>query len=343
MAYNYGVFDFTEPDFLLNFLRGRLNYQIAAWPGDATLQHYAGADRTVVLQELALTPAQRNDLVDFLEWNLRPENRYYLYDYYRDNCSTRVRDAIDRVLGGAIRAQTAGVPTATTFRSHTRRLTEDVPITYTGIDLALGQPVDLPIDAYQEMFIPMRMRDRLADVTVAGPDGGVRPLVLNTRVIHQSTREAPPDEPPGWLWAFLLIGMAWGGGLYLLGRRPDGSRRRAWTFAAAAGFTALLVGVLGTILLLFWVVTDHTVTHANENLLQASPLGFALLLLVPAAALRGAKWRRRAARVAWVAAALSALGLVLQILPGLDQVNGQIIALLLPVHVGLALALGDPR
>ena len=78
-----------------------------------------------------------------------PENRDYRYDYYRDNCSTRVRDALDRVLGGDPRADWGG-PTGTTYRSHTRRLTtEDLPL-YTGLEDGLGEPVDRPIDEWEE-------------------------------------------------------------------------------------------------------------------------------------------------------------------------------------------------
>ena len=101
VAYNYGMFSFRQENFLLRFLQGRMMYWMAgistpkaSCPSTATLQ------RSVWQQELNLTPAQRLALRDFLEWNARKENRFYRYDYYRDNCSTRVRDAIDRVLGG---------------------------------------------------------------------------------------------------------------------------------------------------------------------------------------------------------------------------------------------------
>ena len=106
-AYNYGLFDFRQENFLLRFARGEMWYWMAGFPAEAYVQTYVEDNRSVWLQELNLPPAARLELRRFLRWNERPANRFYHYDYYNDNCSTRVRDAIDRVIGGAIRQQTA--------------------------------------------------------------------------------------------------------------------------------------------------------------------------------------------------------------------------------------------
>ena len=133
-TYNYGMFDFAAERFFIRFAQGRMLYWTEGHRADREIAAYVRADRSVWIQELELTPAQRVALRDFLEWNSREENKYYGYDYYRDNCSTRVRDAIDRILGGVIEAQTASVPTGTTWRSHTRRLTSNDAIVYTGLN-----------------------------------------------------------------------------------------------------------------------------------------------------------------------------------------------------------------
>ncbi|MGH7590104.1 MAG: DUF4105 domain-containing protein, partial [Gemmatimonadales bacterium] len=128
LVYNYGMFDFAQKGFLLHFLEGRLNYWTAAFYTAPTLEFYRNAShRSLWEQTLRLTPAQRLSLQQFLDWNGLPENRVYRYDYYHDNCSTRVRDALDRALGGAIARATRGRPTGTTARDHTRRLTQDQP------------------------------------------------------------------------------------------------------------------------------------------------------------------------------------------------------------------------
>src|SRR5688500_4185796 len=187
-VYNWGMFDFAQPGFLRRFLTGDTRYWMAAFDLNSTVDVYAGSNRTVLVQELDLTPAQRAELQRFAEWNEREENRYYRYDYYRDNCSTRVRDAIDRVLGGLIRASLDTVSTGTTYRWHNRRLTLEVPFQYTGMDIVLGQPGDQTISAWEEAFLPMRFRERIRALRVTGPDGTTRPLVRSERQLFEATR-----------------------------------------------------------------------------------------------------------------------------------------------------------
>src|SRR4029453_13964476 len=100
---------------------------------------------SVCVKRLNLPPPARLQLREFLRWNAEPEHRFYHYDYYRDNCSTRVRDALDRVLGGVLHAQTDTVATGTTYRFHTQRLTANDALINTGLLVALGPGVDRPI------------------------------------------------------------------------------------------------------------------------------------------------------------------------------------------------------
>src|SRR4029453_11507821 len=113
---------------------------------------------SVCVKRLNLPPPARLQLREFLRWNEQPENRFYHYDYYRDNCSTRVRDALDRALGGRIHEYATTRPTDKTYRFHTRRLTANDPLVYTGLLIGLGQPVDRPISAWEEMFLPLALR-----------------------------------------------------------------------------------------------------------------------------------------------------------------------------------------
>jgi len=106
-VYNYGMFSFQQEGYVGRFLQGRLLYWMKGFESAPHFAAYVAADRSLWVQELNLTPEQRAELADFLAWNDTPENRFYRYDYYLDNCSTRIRDAIDRVLGGRIREATA--------------------------------------------------------------------------------------------------------------------------------------------------------------------------------------------------------------------------------------------
>lgn len=341
-AYNYGLFDFQQENFILRFVRGRMWYWMAGFPAESYIRQYERDNRSVWVQELNVPPPARLELQRFLEWNERPEHKFYHYDYYRDNCSTRVRDALDRVLGGAIRRQTASTLAGTTFRFHTQRLTANDPFIFTGLLLALGERVDRPITAWEEMFLPVAMRTQLRKVRVSGPGATSVPLVKSERTIFQSTAPSPPDAPPDWIMAYLAIGMAIGLAALGLGSASRARASGRGGLVVLAACWSLLAGVAGVILAGLWGLTDHAMAAANENLLQMNPLSLALLPLLPGV-LRRRRGAALAAKVASVIAVVSLAGLGLQLLPWFQQVNGPVIALAVPAHLGLALGLRRAR
>jgi hypothetical protein len=292
---------------------------------------------------LNLSPAQKRELKTFLEWNDRPENRFYRYDYYRDNCSTRVRDAIDRATGGALQRQLGATPTGTTFRGHTRRLTSGLdPLDvfwFTGFTYVLGHAVDVPLSAWDECFLPEKLAEHVRNVTIPGADGSARPLVLHEQRLTTTTRKPMPEQEPHRLPGYLVAGLLFGGAFVGLARAAGRSRLARWAFALIVIPWALIWSIGALIAANGWAFTDHWSSYRNENLLQMSPLMLPLVVLAPTLAFG----RRRGGRVALVLAAagagLSVLGLLLKVLPAFWQHNGETIALLLPANIGLALAL----
>ena len=339
-VYNYGMFDFRSPGYWQRFMKGNWIYQVGAVDLGRTLAEYQYLNRSVWAQELNLTPAQKRDVQAFLEWNVRPENREYLYDYYGDNCSTRIRDVIDRAAGGRLKAATAGHPTGTTYRWHSERLVEGDRLVYFGLLGGLGPAADRPIDRWEEMFLPGKVREQVRRVQVPDGSGRMVPLVKAEVTLFAASGRAPEAaEPPFWLPWYLLAGLALGGALAGLGALARRSAAARVGLAALGGLWSLVGGVGGIVLLGLWTLTNHRIAYRNENLLQFDPLALGLVVLVPAVAL-GARWAARPARMlALAVAALSALGLVMQVLPGLDQVNGTMIAFTLPAHLGLAWAM----
>jgi hypothetical protein len=336
-VFNYGMFDFHAPGYWGRFVKGNWLYQLGVHDVEGTLEQYRYLNRSVHAQELSLTAAQKRELQAFLHHNALPENREYLYDYFRDNCSTRVRDALDRVLGGRLRAATAGVPTGTTYRWHSERLVAGDPVSYFGLAGGLGAAADREIDRWEEMFLPFELRERVRELRTVDDAGREVPLVAREWTMYEAVDRAPPRaEPPFWTPWFLLAGLALAGALVLLGRAVARSAWARFGYAAVSGLWLAFAGVGGWVLALLWALTDHEAAYRNENLLQLSPLALPLLLLLPAAAY-GARW---AARPAWLlagaVAALSVLGFALQALPGIDQRNAQILALALPVNLALA-------
>ena len=341
-TYNYGLFDLRQENFLVRFLQGRMWYWMQGFPAQSYVELYRRANRSVWIQELEMPPKARRELQEFLQWNDRPENRFYHYDYYRDNCSTRVRDALDRALGDRIRQETFHLATDRTYRFHTRRLTANDPLIYTGLLLALGQPVDRPISAWEEMFLPLSMREHLRKISVPGPDGRPTPLVRSEQTLFESTGTPPPDRPPFWLPIYLGIGLVLGSAIFGLASIAHRSRLARAGLIALSGTWALVAGIVGLILGGLWGLTDHTAAYNNENLLQANLLVLSLLWVVRKAA-RGSSAGRAAMNLAAIGVGVSLLGLVLKIFPAFYQVNGEIIALALPIHLGVAAGLRKLR
>lgn len=337
-AYNYGIFSFQQENFFIRFVQGRPQYWMQGFEVEPHLAAYRSADRSIWIQELNLTPQQRAELRVFLEWNERPENRLYQYDPYRDNCSTRIRDAIDRVMGGRLQQQTDNEATGGTFRFHSLRLLTEALPAYLGLLTALGQSADRPLTRWGEMFIPLELQRHLRDVTVLGADGREAPLVLSERTIFQSSTDYGSDEPHNRTLVFLAVGLILAAAIAL-----PAWRARTVSGAPVAALVvpvawALLVGLVGLTLVGLWALTNHWIAYWNENLFFLNPLALPLVVTLPLLA-RGTRSARRVSLVlAGAMVALSVAGLVVQVLPWFFQANGEIIAFALPPNLALGWA-----
>ena len=338
-CFNYGLFDPGQHGFILRFLQGRMDYWMGAFTTEETIDEYRKLNRTVTRQDLDLTPTQRVALWNYLEWNQRKENATYRYDYYTANCSTKVRDVLDLLLEGQLKNQLQAVQTGKTYRWHTRAASRRNPVMLTAIDYLLGPPTDAPLDAWDDSFLPEQLAQHLKNVRLTDSQGKEVPLVISETVVFQADRKPAEAGPPRWIAGYLILGVLIGAGLYALSRSTDKGRKWRVAFAALAGCWVLLIAGMGTFLAGTWALTSHAATYRNENLFQVNPLALPLVLLAPLTAM-GKRW---GSSVAWWAAlamlGLSAVGLIVQALPSFDQVNGEIIAWLLPAHAGLFLAI----
>lgn len=332
LVYNYGTFSFESPTLVSDFLRGRLRYWLSVDRIERTVASYSRANRSVVKQELELSPEQKRRLAELLAHNARPENREYLYDYYRDNCSTRVRDVLDRVLGGALR-RASQAPASLSYREHTRRLTaDDLPL-FMGLDVLTGPLVDAPIRRWDEAFLPDQLAMILRDVRVPTPSGE-KPLVRRETVLVRAERAPLRDEPPRYAPYFAVLGIALGAGLAALGLEARRSRAARVALGVALGAFGLLAGALGLIFAYFWLGTNHEFGHRNANLLLCSPHLLGLIgagVAVARGSVRGAKVAVYLLAASLLASLLGAAGLW-------PQKNYEIAALFLPLWLGLGSA-----
>ena len=326
--YDYGRFSFQQENFVLRFLQGRMWYSMGFESNLAGIVGaYVAQGRKVWMQELDLPPQEKVRLREFLAWNYHPENRDYAYDYYRDNCSTRIRDVLDRALGGAIR-RFGETPSGWTWRDETRRLNQHNPVLYTALLLVLGRPVDREMSLWEQMFLPMRLREALNQITITGPDGVARPAVRSERLVAQGGRWPAPERPSGWLPGYLVLGLLMGGAFFLI--------RRTRAFVPLATLWLLLVGILGGFILWAWLFTWHRASYDNENVFLFNLVALALAIVLPAAS-RGRAWAAAPARVLALAlAAIGVSGLLFLALPWSRQHNGELFALMLPAHLAIA-------
>lgn len=340
VAFNWGIFDFAQHNFILNFVQGRLWYWMDGMYAQPAIDGYIGADRTVWRQELNLSPSQVDALLDFCIWNAQEANRGYRYDYYADNCSTRARDALDNILNGQLKKQSENQPSGVTKRSETSRLMADSLPLYYALYGVLGHPVDRPISAWEEMFIPMRMRERLNAMSIVDSTGATVPLVKTETVLHQSGHITERANPPGRMILSILVGLFIGALLAGLGAwAAKAGRGATFCFGATAVGWSFFSGVAGTVMLFLWLFTDHFAATRNENVLQLTPLTLPLVVLVPLLLRKKSRGLELGMILAVAAAGVAVLGLILKILPIMNQVNGNIIALAIPAQCGLAVGL----
>lgn len=337
IVYNYGTFDFGHSStqvarFVGRFAMGRPQYWLGTMTMGQAIQVYSYYQRDVDIQELALPAADRITLAARLATNALPENRGYTYDYFLDNCSTRIRDMLDGILGGALQRATTGVPAEGSFRFHTHRSISNDPLMYLGILLALGPAADAPLDQWGEMFLPAKIQERVRQLRVAGEDGREVPLVKReVKLLRMGVYHVDP-APPAWSGWLLLIGSL----LAVLIGTGRAVGRAGIAGRAAATLWLVLSGLGGLALLFLWFVTNHVAAAWNHNLLFLTPLTFLLLGTVWSERRREAS--RWAPRVAMTILVLTAIGTLLAFFPSLGgQWNLQAAALVAPPTIACAL------
>ena len=330
VSYNFGFFDPAEPGFLGRFVRGDMHYRLVALPLADDLRYYRDSGRGVSIQWLALDDAQARALAASLAENARPENARYRYDYFTDNCATRVRDALDRALGGRLKAQLQGRSLGNTYRSEAVRLASPAGWMWLGFDIGLGPFADRPLSRWEDAFVPMRLADGLREAR----NTRGRPLVAREEPLLPHRIAPEPVAAPRRWWPWLLAGLALAGAVFALGR----ARTRPVLWIALPAWLAS--GALGALMLFLWTATAHRAGWANQNLLLFNPL---CVLLLPGA------WRLLRARdpgrvfriVLWLVLACAVLALLLLWLQqGTPQRNAPWVSLMLPLHAALCWRLG---
>ena len=259
LVYNYGTFNFDDEGFYLKFIRGKLLYYISLENFSDFAYMYKSENRGITEQVLDLTEEEKTDLRSFLNENLKEENRYYRYDFFFDNCTTRLRDLIRAYKRPRPHFETV-MPENTRFREAIHMYLDRGRQYWSklGIDILLGAPTDAIMTAEQQQFLPDNLMWSLDSTRNTS-------LVKNKQVIVSTipVQESGFRFTPGIFFSFLLCMII----LLSLYKHP----KAASLLNRLDGLFFFLTGSLGCILLFMWFGTDHSMTKNNYNLLWAWP------------------------------------------------------------------------
>lgn len=181
-VYNWGVFDFDTPNFVWKFAKGRLDYLLVEESLDRFLQDYFYEQRFVYSQKINLSSVETERLVKLINENLKPENVSYRYDFFYDDCSTRIRDLLEKSIGTSLLYPPPESEKSKTFRDMVAKYQNPYPWLNFGIDLIMGSPGDKQASYRDRMFLPIDMQNELVDARIKR-DGSMIPLLQNPEVL----------------------------------------------------------------------------------------------------------------------------------------------------------------
>jgi hypothetical protein len=276
--YNYGLFSYESEDFILNFVLGRMLY--SAFSTENDIADYIKQNRDVVLYTLDLPPEKREEVREFAEISVLPENRDYIYHLFKDNCSTRIRDIIDIAVDGQFKKQLDNTPGRFTFRQHARRHIWFSPFWDWTLNFLMGRDIDQPITVWDEMYLPLEVANQIMNFSYKDMHGISHKLVLNVETIYLSHNRPAVLDAPSRQWPavliFSLIFSSFIGFLFFLqSKKPVVGRIMLGICHSILG---LCIGCAGVLLFFVSFFTDHDYTFHNANLLFCNPI---LLAAIP--------------------------------------------------------------
>jgi hypothetical protein len=268
--YNWGVFDFSTPHFAWKFAKGRLDYMLDVNAPQSFLGEYFYEKRSVYEQKINLEADEMAKLLDLLKENQKPENAKYRYDFFYDDCSTRIRDLLEKSIGSRLIYPTDGEKNQPTFREMTGKYQRPYPWLKFGIDLIMGSPGERKTTLRDRMFLPIDLQDGLSQALV-NRGGRMVPLLRNPEILLQFDPPAIKSRfytTPVFLFTILLVVI-----IILLSLNQSKNFNRILDLVLFAAFSALSI-----LMIFFNFFTDHIQMRWNLNIIWLSP--FVLLCLI---------------------------------------------------------------
>ena len=324
-VWNFGVFDFNEPNFVYRFVKGETDYMVDSYPFAWFLPEYVKRGSRVEEQVLNLSDAEVEKIHTLLRKATLPPANRYRYNYIKNNCSTKIADLLDSVAGGPV------VYTDTirfdNYRDAMRGYHGNYPWYQFGIDVALGSGLEETLTPRKELFIPVEFNRHAASARLA--DG--RPLVRFTNVLNQGSPQAIEGPTPfllSPLWFSILVAAL---SLILIAIYWRKNCIPKWWYAIYFG----LVGLAGCLVAFLVCISSHEATSPNLLIFWLNPLQ----LLIPIFIWYSRNWFGRCIMQAMMWLNVAAVGMLLVLMPIFDQGQAGQPALLVLIATDVFLAL----
>ena len=267
LVVNWGLFEFSESQFQFgyDFAKGRLKYYMGIQLMSNFITEYRRSKRGIREQVLNLSNQEKYQIIQLLEENYKPENRKYKYEFFYDNCSSRLRDVIKKVFGENINFYQSPKSNKFTFRETIHLYLESFPWLKLGIDLVLGKKIDELVSNENLMFLPLNVEE-IFDKSLVENNGSIKNLVKSKNTLIESFENKNKLNNIGF-YSWILLAIT----LLLIIFKLD-KALGVWS-----SLNLFIIGLLGIVLVFMWIGTDHNATKMNFNLLWASPFHFILI------------------------------------------------------------------
>lgn len=268
--YDYGLYDFEQENFFLNFAKGLLKYKVGVSEWKRTYQIQRYYKRTIQLQYLNLTTQEKQQLFDFLQTNVRPENSEYLYNYVYDNCATKIRDVCESLYPNRITFDLSYKEEGKTVRDLMEDYLDYQPWGDLGIDLGLGMQIDEEADARTYMFLPDYVFKAFENATI-DRDSVVVPFVERSVLAFQPEEQVYTNRLLTPINTFIILFFVVG---LITHRNLKANKRSKWVDVLLFS----IVGFAGWWVTFLWFGTEH-LSEWNLNILWAIPFHLPLAFL----------------------------------------------------------------
>ncbi|MDR2730622.1 MAG: DUF4105 domain-containing protein [Treponema sp.] len=334
-VFDWGVFSYPGDSFLKDFISERVRYKVTE--GRLDLDIYIEEDRDITIYTLDLDRQVKETILSYAENKVLPDNCYYDYHEFRDNCSTGVRDILNLGLGGQLKTATGNITGRFGIRQHVRRFTWFRPFSDWFLGILMGRNLDEKITVWDEMFLPVEIARNITDFTYIDDSGRERKLVSSARIFNASKNRPPVLNEPIPTWPFALMAGIIAAVLLLLlhAMRKKYPRPGRILWGLSQSLFGLFLGGAGCVLVfgLYFMNNDYiqrniNILFVNPLLLAAAPLGILSALNKPFSSINPEKCLRVIWTYVFIMCGITAL---FRFLPLFSQLNQSVQGIVLPV------------